>query len=216
MPFVPVTRSATTPVAPWLRIVAVPLASLAVLAGIWVAGGVLTDDFRSSMALTALWFIVVAAGAAAAWLRVPALRAAAVAAIATFVVVGGYLGYTSVSDTTVNEVVAAGPAVLEGTFESRAHETLGTARVVEQDGGRVLTLTSFSTDPGPDLFVYAIAGRTSGESIDGGVRLGKLKGNRGNQQYALPPEFAGGGGATVVIWCRAFSVSFGAATLAPA
>jgi hypothetical protein len=168
------------------------------------------------MVLTALWFLVVAAVAGIVWVRIPGLRAAAVASIATFVLVGGYLGYASTTDRTVSEVVATGPAQLAGSFERRAHETLGSARVVEQAGSRVLTLTGFATDPGPDLFVYAVPGRTSGDSVDDGTRLGKLKGNRGDQQYALPAGFATGEGATIVIWCRAFSVSFGAARLAPA
>ena len=40
----------TSPV--WLRVVAVPAALAVVLAGIWVAGGVLTDERRASMART--------------------------------------------------------------------------------------------------------------------------------------------------------------------
>ena len=37
------------------------LAIVVVLAGMWIAGGVVTDDFRASMALTALWFAAVVA-----------------------------------------------------------------------------------------------------------------------------------------------------------
>jgi hypothetical protein len=55
-----------------------------------------------------------------------------------------------------------------------------------------------------------------GDSSDGGrsgnVDLGALKGNRGDQQYAIPRR-ADVAGATVVIWCRAFSASFGSARL---
>jgi hypothetical protein len=208
--------STRPPLAAWLRITAVPLAALIVLVGLWAAGGLLTNDFRASMALTALWFLVVAVVAGIVWVRIPGLRAAAAASIATFVLVGGYLGYASTTDKTVNEVVATGPALLAGSFESRAHETRGSARIVEKAGSRLLTLTGFATDPGPDLFVYAVPGRTSGDSVDDGTRLGKLKGNKGDQQYTLPAGFATREGATIVIWCRAFSVSFGAARLAPA
>jgi hypothetical protein len=47
---------------------------------------------------------------------------------------------------------------------------------------------------------------------DGAVDLGALKGNRGDQQYAVPAgvEIAR---RTVVIWCRAFSVPFGSVRL---
>ena len=58
-----------------------------------------------------------------------------------------------------------------------------------------------------------------GESDDGGasgnVDLGALKGNRGVQQYEIPAG-AGVSGATVVVWCRAFSAAFGSARLRPA
>lgn len=204
------------PVLPhWLRIAAVPPAVAVVLVGIWVAGGVLTNDFRVSMALTALWFALVLVGAAVAWRRLPALRPAALAAVTAFVVVGGYLGYASTTDRVVDETVVTGPAALDGSFRSLAHETSGTARVIERpDGTRVLTLTGFRTDPGPDLYLYALPGRVPGDDVDGGTSLGRLKGNVGDQQYALPAALELDRGATIVIWCRAFSVGFGAATLA--
>jgi len=50
-------------------------------------------------------------------------------------------------------------------------------------------------------------------SLGGATRIGALKGNVGNQQYLLPADLELADAATVVVWCRAFSVSFGAATL---
>jgi hypothetical protein len=80
------------------------------------------------------------------------------------------------------------------------------------NGRRYLTLTSFSTSPGPDLRVRLASSRT----LDGGaadaVDLGALKGNRGDQQYRLPAGVNLHGRA-VVIWCRAFSARFGSAAL---
>jgi hypothetical protein len=87
---------------------------------------------------------------------------------------------------------------------------------VETSSGRVLTLTDFETDPGPDLYVYVAPGQTPGEDVSGATQLARLKGNVGNQQYELPAELDTSSGATVVIWCRAFTVSFGAAQLSPA
>ena len=99
------------------------------------------------------------------------------------VVVGGYLGLTTLRDKTVDEAIAAGTAELAGSFESRAHTTTGTARVIEQaDGSRVLALVDFRTDAGPDLFVYVVPRAAAGNDVDGGTRLGALKGNVGNQQ----------------------------------
>jgi len=198
------------------RAAAVLAATAIVLAGIWITGGLITDDFRASMALTAVWFAAVVAGSVVLWRRTPALRPAAIAAVATFVVVGAYLGYTSTTDTVVDETVATGPAELSGSFRDLAHPTTGTARIVARDdGSRVVTFTGFETDPGPDLFVYAVPGATPGEDVDGGTRLGALKGNVGDQQYLLPAG-SPDGPLTIVVWCRAFSVSFGAATLTPA
>jgi Electron transfer DM13 len=196
----------------WPRLAAaIPVIAL-VLIGIWLAGGVLTNDFRVSMALTAAWFALVTVGAALAWRRVPALRPAAVAALATLVLAGGALAVTTLRDKTVNETVAVGPAMLSGSFVSGAHETRGTARIVGAGDGSVLTLTDFRTDAGPDLFVYAVPSGAT-DSVEGGVRLGGLKGNIGNQQYELPPGLELAPGTTIMIWCRAFSVAFGSAKL---
>ena len=193
------------------------VAGAAVVAGVWVAGGVLTDDFRLSMLLTLGWVAAIVAGAALVWRRSRALRPAALVAVATLAVVLGYLGYTSTVDRTVNEAVATGPASHAGTFASLAHATEGTARVVARaDGSRVLTLTGFRTDPGPDLHVYLVPRAAPDGDVEGGERLGRLKGNVGDQQYPLPAGLRLGERATAVVWCRAFSVAFGAAELAAA
>jgi Electron transfer DM13 len=208
-------RAPSSVPAVWLRILLAPVTALLVLAGIWIAGGRITDDFGVSMALTGLWFGVVVAGAVVTWRRAPALRLPVSAvAVATFVVVGGALALLSMRDVTVNETVVAGPALAEGAFTSLAHSTEGTARIVEDGGSRILTLTDFHTDPGPDLYVYVVP-RAGAADVEGGMRIDRLKGNIGNQQYALPEEVDVAAGATVLIWCRAFSVAFGAATLAP-
>ena len=100
-----------------------------------------------------------------------------------------------------------------GRFRSDEHATAGTARVIRApDGRRLLTLTSFSTSPGPDLRVRLVPGDTLDGGADGAIDLGGLKGNRGDQQYAIPAN-AETEGRTVVIWCRAFSAPFGSALL---
>ena len=201
----------------WLRLLLAPVSAAVVLLGIWITGALITNDFRTSMALTALWFAIVLVAAVVVWRRSPGLRLPVSAvAVGTFVLVGGYLGLASVRDVEVNETVTAGPALVEGAFTGHAHPTNGVARIVEAGNGRVLTLTSFETDPGPDLYVYVSSGQTSGDDVDGSTQLARLKGNIGNQQYELPPDLDLADGATVVIWCRSFTVSFGAAQLSPA
>lgn len=189
------------------------------VAGVWIAGGVITNDFRLSMALTAAWFIGAGAIALASLragrsIGIPILAGYLIAATAA----GGYLAATTLVDRTVNEVVVTGtpasqmPATPEprrvnveearGTFESGEHTTTGTARTIRLAGGRrVLTLTNFETSAGPDLRVRI-----------GDHDLGALKGNRGDQQYDLPDGLRARG-QTVRIWCRAFSALFGSARL---
>jgi len=212
-----------------MRLLIVPVVAVTVLAGVWVSGGVISNDFRTSMALTAVWFAVAGAACllvARRWrpLRVPIVLAFVLTAGAT----GAYLGFTTLRDREVHEQVitaatatqgrsaqdSRGPVELaDGSFRSLEHETTGTARAVRAaDGRRFLTLTSFATSPGPDLRVRLVPGNSFDGGADGAVDLGGLKGNRGDQQYEIPAG-ATVTGRTVVIWCRAFSAPFGSATL---
>src|SRR5439155_5530360 len=110
----------------------------------------------------------------------------------------------------------AGPTLLaRGRFRSGAHTTTGLAAVLRQPAGQqVLTLTELDTSPGPDLRVYLARG--DGSDVRGALDLGRLKGNKGTQQYVVPSTVDASGYGAVVVWCRAFSVAFGAATLVPA
>jgi Electron transfer DM13 len=189
-----------------LRVLSVPVVAAIVLLGTWVTGGLITDDFETSVALNTAFF---AAAGAAVLVIARRRRDLRVPVVATFVVaataVGGYLAYGTFVDKTVNEAVARGPAEASGTFRSLAHETTGTVRVV----GGELQLVGLATDPGPDLRVYLTRERYDGGGVGAHVDLGALKGNRGTQRYDLPQ----GTFASVVIWCRAFSVALGAADL---
>jgi hypothetical protein len=114
------------------------------------------------------------------------------------------------------------PAQLaSGRFHSNAHTTSGLATVYRlPDGGRVLRLTQFTTSNGPDVRVYLVAaGDVQGEAAAkqaGFVDLGALKGNVGDQNYDLPADLDLTKYRAVSIWCRRFSVNFGAAPLVAA
>ena len=94
-----------------LAILSVPVVAVTVLAGVWVAGGVISDDFRTSMALTAAWFVIAGGAcvlAARRWraLAIPVLAAFLLTAGAT----GAYLAATTLRDRVVHErVIIAGP-----------------------------------------------------------------------------------------------------------
>lgn len=109
----------------------------------------------------------------------------------------------------------------KGTFVSHEHETEGTARVLElPDGSRVLRIEDLNTSDGPDLRVWLSdqpvkKGQAGWFNLDDGrhLELGELKGNRGNANYAIPAGADLDTLKSVTIWCRRFSVSFGAAAL---
>jgi Electron transfer DM13 len=212
-------------------LLSIPVVAVVLVAGVWVTGGVISNDFRTSMALTAAWFALSGAACVAIGWRSRRFRLPVVGAyLVTAAVVGGYLGLSTVRDRVVDErvVMAAAPAtdtrqparaerrnarLATGRFRSHEHETSGTATVVRlADGRRFLTLTGFATSAGPDLRVRLVPGDTADGGASGSIDLGALKGNRGDQQYVLPRR-AALGGRTVVIWCRAFSAPFGSAPL---
>ena len=102
---------------------------------------------------------------------------------------------------------------VSGMFSSLAHTTKGRAVVKEvADGSRVLRLEDFETSNGPDVRVYLSAGPKDAYGKDF-VDLGGLKGNVGNQNYSIPAGTDLDRYDTAVIWCRRFTVAFGAATL---
>ena len=115
-----------------------------------------------------------------------------------------------------------GPVKLtSGRFHKNAHETTGLAAIYRlADGHRVLRLTEFSTSNGPDVRVYLVAaGDVQSEDAAkqaGFVDLGALKGNIGDQNYDVPADLDLNKYRAVSIWCRRFSVNFGAAPLAAA
>ncbi|GIF62264.1 hypothetical protein Ais01nite_02990 [Asanoa ishikariensis] len=117
----------------------------------------------------------------------------------------------------------SGPAVIrQGDFVSHEHGTNGRARVVRNaDGSHVLELVGLATSNGPDLRVWLsdqpVRADASGWRVfDDGrwVELGRLKGNKGDQTYAIPSGTNLDQLGSVTIWCKRFSVSFGAASLA--
>lgn len=114
---------------------------------------------------------------------------------------------------------AAPSAVARGAFHSNAHETTGTATIYRlDDGRRVLRLTDFTTSNGPDVRLYLVAAEDVQDDAtvkrEGFVELGKLKGNKGDQNYEIPASVDLAKYRTVTVWCARFSVNFGSAPLA--
>jgi hypothetical protein len=150
--------------------------------------------------------------------------------VALLVIIGAWYAFRPerlVVNRTVNEAFpttqgASSPQPLEsGAFYSILHPTQGTATIYQLgDGTRVLRLTSFSTSNGPDVHVYMVAADDAKDAASvekaGFVDLGVIKGNIGDQNYTLGSDLDLGKYRAVSIWCKRFSVNFGAAALRPA
>jgi len=160
----------------------------------------------------------------------------AIIGLAIVAVVGGWYAFRPERlfvNKTVNEslgaatatsgsapAAAAAPATFAmGSFHSNAHDTRGTAAVIDVGGGhRVLRFTNFATSNGPDVRVYLVAAADVQDNATvktaGFVELGPMKGNIGDQNYEIPPTVDLEAYRTVTIWCKRFSVNFGSAPLA--
>ena len=108
--------------------------------------------------------------------------------------------------------------VASGTFHSVLHPTSGTATIYRVgDGSRVVRLTNFKTSNGPDVHVYMVAANDAKDNATveraGFIDLGSIKGNIGDQNYALGPNVDLSKYRAISVWCKRFSVNFGTAPL---
>jgi hypothetical protein len=88
-----------------------------------------------------------------------------------------------------------------------------------EDGGLMLRFTNFRTSNGPNVHVYLVGADDAKDSetvqAAGFIDLGPIKGNIGDQNYALGSDVDLSKYRAVSIWCQRFSVNFGAAPLRP-
>src|SRR5436190_10550242 len=142
------------------RIAAVPVVIVALLGGVYVTGGLVTNEFRVAMILTIAWMAAAGLACLIVALRRRDLRWPVIGAyLVTAAAAGIYLGRAELFDDEVHERVAvaapapakAAPAhraarvnvrLARGTFEGVRHPGRGTATAIGlAHGGRVLTLT---------------------------------------------------------------------------
>jgi hypothetical protein len=87
------------------------------------------------------------------------------------------------------------------------------------DGTRILRFTGFSTSNGPDVHAYMVASDDAKDAAivqqAGFIDLGVIKGNVGDQNYTIGGDLDLAKYRAVSIWCKRFSVNFGAAALRP-
>jgi hypothetical protein len=137
------------------------------------------------------------------------------AALALFVAVA----FLSTGATQAQE--QGSKTLAKGEFHNADKAGKGTATVYQlADGKRVLRLSNFETDNGPDLHVRLIAADDARDTASvvktEYVELAKLKGNKGAQNYELPEKVDLGKYRLVSIWCNRFSVNFAVAPLTAA
>jgi hypothetical protein len=83
----------------------------------------------------------------------------------------------------------------------------------------MLRFTNFTTTNGPNVHVYLVAADDAKDSKSvlraDIIDLGPIKGNIGDQNYALGSDLDLSKYRAVSIWCKRFSLNFGAASLRP-
>lgn len=125
-----------------------------------------------------------------------------------------------ISSTSGTAAPPAPVVLASGRFRSYEHETTGTASLVRLSDGRIITrLSDFETSNGPDVRVWLSGARADDADSarqDKYLDLGALKGNVGNQNYPVPTGVDLSDYQSVIIWCRRFTVAFGAAPVIPA
>lgn len=139
--------------------------------------------------------------------------------------VGAFLWYAFsplLFDEVVAETLVDAQVVATGAFRDAdgAHKGRGNAVLVALPGGaHEIQLSAFQVTNGPDLEVWLSAHPDPEKSADVSgsdwVSLGQLKGNVGDQAYAVPAGTDVSGFKSVVIWCEQFGVLFSPATLSP-
>ena len=140
--------------------------------------------------------------------------------------VGAFLWYAFsplLFDEVVAEALSEAEVVATGAFRDadRSHKGSGVATLVAlPGGGHEVQLSSFEVTNGPDLEVWLSShpDPASSSDVSGNewVALGQLKGNVGDQAYAVPAGTDVSQFKSVVIWCEQFGVLFSPAALAPA
>lgn len=156
-----------------------------------------------------------------------------VALVVAIIIVGGFVAYNiyasreieTVEQTVANPAPAspatptdeapAAPIVRSGSFQSlNGYTVSGDVELIVDGSERRLVLSeNFSSSAGPDVLVYLTKNNTAAEggAIVEPISLGPIQSFNGAQTYVLPEN--SDDYTSVVIWCRAFSSAFGAASV---
>ncbi len=112
-------------------------------------------------------------------------------------------------------MAATNVELLHGSVRAIGHDASGRAAVILTKGRRVLTLRSFRIDPGPQVRVWLVprSARNDRQVARDYKDLGRLKGNKGNQQYTIPGSIDLRRYRSVIFWCVPFTQTLARANL---
>ena len=98
----------------------------------------------------------------------------------------------------------------EGTFVNGVHTTSGTVKVYEDKSkNRSLVFENFKTDAGPDLRIYIAEDKV----LTNFIQITDKVTTNGSYILPIPANVDLKKQTTVIVWCKAFSVLFGSASL---
>ena len=114
-------------------------------------------------------------------------------------------------------IANAAPSIAQ-SFKQKRYKIQGDWSVVQENGQTIIRFSEgFKTKKGPDLKVFlspqSISDVSGQTALDGAVTLGKLKSNKGTQDYVVPSGVSLVNFSSVIIHCEAYSVLWGGGSL---
>lgn len=110
----------------------------------------------------------------------------------------------------MDDEMPEGPQLLsQGVFMPRAHEVMGNALLIENNGQKVLRFEDFDTVNGPNLHIWLSSSLGEDDYVD----LGPIKATKGNVNYEVPAGVDIDRYDKVLVWCVPFGVLFSYAEL---
>jgi len=102
--------------------------------------------------------------------------------------------------------------ISRGAVRGIDHRASGVVLLVRTGDRLVVRLEHLDVEPGPDYQVHLVPG-PGRRRPEAGTRLGRLRANRGDLNYLVPPGLASDRPVTLLVWCRAFAVPVAQSTL---
>lgn len=129
------------------------------------------------------------------------------------------LAYAAPSVPTHSEIImVSAPVNSAQSFIKKKYSVKGQWSVVHENGNTLIRFSDdFKTKNGPDLKIFlspqSIGDVTGKTALDGAVTLGRLKSNKGSQDYVIPQGVSLANFSSLLIHCEAYSVLWGGGSL---